>query len=318
MLGSGGMDDGIIYGCRFENGDGQGFATTISYRMTIENNKFYNVGNAISGEPIISSRIVGNRVIYDDDGDTAIGIWVRKASASAILPHNNIIAQNYIYNTTVGADNGADQGIQLRDGSYNRIIGNHIEQMGEHGITIKSDAATADYNIIENNVVLNANQDNHSIVYGINLQVTNNSVTHTIVRGNHSIVTDATNSHTRYGVYEGTGADYNLIEGNDLTGNETAGVRKDGTNSIVRNNIGFVTEAKGTGSIASGATTAVITHGLGITPSAANIHITLTENPTNTPGAVFVTSITSTQFTVNVENDPGASNLDFSWQASII
>lgn len=86
-----------------------------------------------------------------------------------------------------------------------------------------------------------------------------------------------------------------------------------GTNMQVRSNRGYVTEAKGTGSIASGATTAVITHGLGYTPALGEITITLGENPTNDVGAVFVTTITSTQFTVNVESDPGASNLDFAW-----
>ena len=91
-----------------------------------------------------------------------------------------------------------------------------------------------------------------------------------------------------------------------------------GGNVIIRYNADEVTENSGTGSIASGGTTDVITHGLSVTPTAADIHITLTENPTNTPGAIFVTTITSTQFTVNCENDPGASNLDFSWSAHIL
>ena len=78
------------------------------------------------------------------------------------------------------------------------------------------------------------------------------------------------------------------------------------------------TQNSGTGTINSGATTAVITHGLSSTPAIDDIFITLGENPTNNVGAVFVTNITSTQFTVNVENDPGASNLDFGWQAEVL
>ena len=90
------------------------------------------------------------------------------------------------------------------------------------------------------------------------------------------------------------------------------------SNFIVRDNNGygdegFITMSDGTGSITSGGTSDVITHGLDVTPEAGMIMITLTENPTNTPGAIWVDTITSTQFTVNCENDPGASNLDFSW-----
>lgn len=73
--------------------------------------------------------------------------------------------------------------------------------------------------------------------------------------------------------------------------------------------------AKGTGSILSTNTAVTITHGLAYTPVAGDIVITPTENPTNTPGLIWVDTITSTQFNVNCENDPGASNLDFSWRA---
>jgi len=71
----------------------------------------------------------------------------------------------------------------------------------------------------------------------------------------------------------------------------------------------------GTGSIASGTTADIITHGLGYTPLAGDITITLTENPDNTPGAIWVDTIGATTFTVNCENNPGASNLDFAWSA---
>jgi hypothetical protein len=88
--------------------------------------------------------------------------------------------------------------------------------------------------------------------------------------------------------------------------------------SKLRNNDGYVTETSGIGSIASGATSAVITHGLSTTPAAKNITVTLTESPTNDPSNIWISNLTSTQFTVNCRNDPGASNLDFSWQAIVI
>lgn len=92
--------------------------------------------------------------------------------------------------------------------------------------------------------------------------------------------------------------------------------------SYVAGNIGMTTMnsgfiRRGTGTINSGATSATITHGLDRTPTAGDIIVTLTENPTNTPGAVWVDTIGATTFAVNCENDPGASNLDFSWRAAL-
>lgn len=73
----------------------------------------------------------------------------------------------------------------------------------------------------------------------------------------------------------------------------------------------------GTGSVLSGATTAVITHGLGLTPTAADIAVVFTEQGTSDYGRWWIDTITSTQFTVNVSANPGASNLDFSWKAIV-
>lgn len=69
----------------------------------------------------------------------------------------------------------------------------------------------------------------------------------------------------------------------------------------------------GTGQVTSAATSDVITHGLGITPSVEDIHIIFTTTATNDIGHMWVDTITSTQFTVRVKNAPG-SNLDFSWK----
>lgn len=77
------------------------------------------------------------------------------------------------------------------------------------------------------------------------------------------------------------------------------------------------TENSGTGSIASGSTTAVVNHGLGVTPAAKDFCIIFTEQGTNAYGRFWISTITSTQFTVNVTADPGASNLDFAWSIKV-
>lgn len=85
-----------------------------------------------------------------------------------------------------------------------------------------------------------------------------------------------------------------------------------------RNVNSFAYENSGTGTISNGTTSEVIAHGLAGTPTIDNVTITLAENPDNTPGAIWVDTIGAANFTVNCENNPGASNLDFGWRAKIV
>lgn len=69
----------------------------------------------------------------------------------------------------------------------------------------------------------------------------------------------------------------------------------------------------GTGTIASGTTSVTVTHGAAFTPTIDMIRVTPSNNPTNDPGWLWVTTITSTQFDVKCRNDPGAGGLTFGW-----
>lgn len=82
---------------------------------------------------------------------------------------------------------------------------------------------------------------------------------------------------------------------------------------VVRNFIGFKTTNTGTGVITAASTSVVVTHGLAITPSASSITVTPTNNTTADYGNIWVSGITSTQFTVNVRVAPGASTMTFNW-----
>lgn len=79
-----------------------------------------------------------------------------------------------------------------------------------------------------------------------------------------------------------------------------------------------VVKNSGTATILSAATSVVVTHGLGVTPTLDDIRVTMGESPTNDPGNVWVDTITATQFTINCRNDPGVSNLDLGWQAIVL
>jgi hypothetical protein len=112
-------------------------------------------------------------------------------------------------------------------------------------------------------------------------------------------------------------ANNNIVVFNSFQ-NTTVEVSMVDTTKVVRGNIGYVTENSGTGTINSGATTATVSHGCGTTPTVGQINITFAEQGTSDYGRWWVSGISSSQFTLNVSADPGASNLDFGWSVNIV
>ena len=112
----------------------------------------------------------------------------------------------------------------------------------------------------------------------------------------------------------------NIIEGNTFStvtfAPTVAAVESAGIASIVRNNIGWTTEATGTATIANGTTSIAVNHGLDTTPAIANIALT----PTNSLGTAtkyWVSAVGATQFTITVNADPGATTATFAWSAKM-
>ena len=145
---------------------------------------------------------------------------------------------------------------------------------------------------------------------------------HNTIVGNN-IASHETNGTTKNFISDNGDASvggYNLIEGNyfylkgTLAGSKYDNINGD-TNNIIRNNFGLITENAGTGTITSGNTSVTVSHGLDFTPVAADIQVTMTNNPTADPGNVYVDTITSTQFNINVRTDPSTSGAIFSWAA---
>ncbi len=84
----------------------------------------------------------------------------------------------------------------------------------------------------------------------------------------------------------------------------------------MRMHIGYVTENSGAATITSGNTSIAANHGLSITPNINNISVT----PTSSLGSAasyWVSGVTSTQFTINVNANPGQS-VTFSWAVGSI
>jgi hypothetical protein len=75
-----------------------------------------------------------------------------------------------------------------------------------------------------------------------------------------------------------------------------------------------VTFNKGSATVADTTTSIAVNHGLSVTPVAQDITLTPTNNLGNA-SHFWVSTITSTQFTINVDSDPGATTATFGWRA---
>jgi hypothetical protein len=90
-----------------------------------------------------------------------------------------------------------------------------------------------------------------------------------------------------------------------------------GTNNRFTNLIGYVTENSGTATLLNTTASIYVPHGCDFIPTAQQITITYTENPTNAATYWYVGNCSATGFTL-YHNDPGASNLDFGWSVDRI
>ena len=310
--------DGIMV----RRGDDAGLADK-SRHIAVTGNTIYNVGILHLGSDI------GEGIhIFDAEYITVTGNSIYNSFNNGISlegADNCIISANTIIDSK-------QSGISVNDGTVNTsglrciVTSNLIEGSGSDGIVVSE----SDDTIISNNII--KSNGGYGIQHGISTLETEER---TIIDGNSIasntsggiilnwnsedvvITNNVLRGTTATGILVNRSSNNNtLISNNNIKTFAAAQITDNGTGTVIRENIGYLTENKGTGSIASGTTADVITHGLAVTPVAADLRVTLTEDPTSSPGAIWVGTITSTQFTVNCENDPSTSNLDFSWKAS--
>jgi len=190
-------------------------------------------------------------------------------------------------------------------------------------ITVSGQASTGIHSLSPRTKVIGCSVTQASAQRGIHFEASDNGmIVNNIITGSGD------------GMNINVDGDCNNIQiiGNQCSGNTVKSIAADPTNSIiaynivdkpiinfgatdkVNGNIGFVTENSGTATLLNGQNHVHVTHGLSYTPTAADITITFTELPTNASTGWYVGDITATEFQLH-QNDPGASNLDFSWSA---
>lgn len=80
----------------------------------------------------------------------------------------------------------------------------------------------------------------------------------------------------------------------------------------------LITESKSSGTITSGNTSTAVTFStaLDVTPTASDILVTLTGNPGTSVGAMWITSVSASGFTLNTEVAP-TGNTNFSYKCNV-
>jgi hypothetical protein len=149
-----------------------------------------------------------------------------------------------------------------------------------------------------------------------------NALSRVIYTGNNFFYVSGDSANKpKYGLdFSSTGTQFAVVQGNTFGpashwGTSAVHDLSSSTNpAMIRDNIGYITEANGTATVAAATTSIVVTHGLSVTPALKDIQVT-PNNSMNAATKFWVSGPTATQFTINVDQSPGAaSTATFAWQ----
>lgn len=197
--------------------------------------------------------------------------------------------------------------LTIEDANRVIVIGCWIGANYYHGIHLKgSDNCIIANNFLgANNVIAGAYHDVH-----IESTASNNAVDNKI-RGN--VFDPYATQKVQYCINEADADCANTIEQNHFTQAGASGViNKQGTNTVVRQNTGYVTEACGTATVANLQTSVAVSHGLDVTPALEDIQVTPT-NDLGNAAKFYVADPTASDFDIHVDADPGAGTATFAW-----
>jgi parallel beta-helix repeat protein len=314
-----GAGSGLVDGCRLN----------VNTRYSI-----YATGNTLGpGHRFIGNAIGGGVAgIYTLDQNNCIiqnnyiilqsgpGIWIKGGQFNNVS-NNNAAANGTgilfeagtsqaFYNIITGNQvtfNGL--GIKFDTSGRNTITGNNIYANSTTGLLIYSSGGC----VISNNIIIFNGVttpspgiwlDDDGTGASSNCRIINNTISGLgVANQTPAILNDSAASNT-------------VITGNEIAG--TTKVTVAGGNILhARDNIGWTTQNRGNSGIPNGGTTVTINHGLDVTPEASDFNLMQSSTaPTNPSYLMGVTSITSTQFTVSANANPGASGLAFEWAVS--
>ena len=314
------VNSSTIEGCDFNMPNGAvGINAADCNHIAVFNNRFEQSGGD-AGNKIVLTNSNNNAIYGNTMGNSAASIGISVLGTSQ---------QNQIFGNRIAIDATPSQGITIGGtADFNSITGNSflLQGAGDSGIEVDGRTNTS---ITGNNFECTGALAEAAISL-------KGSSSQCAISGNVFSYTGAGNASTAVLIASGTldtlvtsntfegfavgvntqannGSPTQIISDNSFRNNTTNITIGTAASNKIHSNIGYITENSGSDSIANGTTQTTIAHGLSVAPDAGSINIVFTEDPTNTPGATYITNIDGTNFVVKVENDPGASGLDFSW-----
>lgn len=275
------------------NPGGSGIVSASS-RLNIKDNLIYSAaGDGInsscpSATALTNINISGNKVI-----EAAGNFCILVGGGTNDLDTDNVTVNDNI--CTGGALNSVK--LYLESGELCTVTGNVIDSTTAtvHALTLKGQKFTCSGNSIRSDGI------------GIRLYAATDSV----VDGNY-IETSGDYSL----ISEGSTADYNTITNNNVR-TKGAGTELNitivGANSIVKNNLGYATDAIGTANVVGTATAGTITHGLAATPTSVVL------SPITALGSAatyYADTFGTTTFLVHTNTGPGGT-ITFDWRGQV-
>jgi len=254
-----------------------GFDTAIRHGHIISDNVIHRVtANGTRGifgsddKSIISGNLITN---WDADNATGIQSWQEKDNITG-----NTIDRMRGSGTVVGIQVHRDR-VKVTD--------NLVDQVEHYGIQIFGDRQF---------VQVHGNFVGDTITGGDSIRL--NGPLDCSIKDN-VLTASGPSPSTHINEVSGSGADANVIAENLLDESASTPISKEGTNTVVRNNKGYVTENSGSASVSDGG---AISHGLDVTPPLDGVLVW-----TNSTNRAYPTAVDSTNITVSLEDPSGAS-----------
>jgi len=200
--------------------------------------------------------VISNCIALGDSGSTGAQAGI---AIHSYCHRNEVVGCLVAFNWDNGIEIYVSSGVATTN-HQNIVIGNICYKNGYAGIILRQ----ARYSIVANNLcVSNGQRETEPATYphrasGISLVADSGyeSTRNKII--NNKCFDDGAN--TQYaGIYEASNCDRNYITENDVESNTDVAIYKTGANSVVKRNIGFVTENSGTTTVANGE---YIAHGI--------------------------------------------------------
>jgi hypothetical protein len=208
-------------------------------------------------------------------------------------------------------------------GSRSNITGSKFRINGQHGVNLDTtNGSLSDISFTGCTFATNGISATNSYSNVFHAGPSGNALSRVTYVGNNFLYVSGDSANKpKYGLdFSTTATQFAVVEGNTFgpASHWGTAAHHDAASStnppMTRNNVGWVTEANGTATVAAGTTSIAVTHGLSVTPALKDIHVT-PNNSMNAATKFWVSGPTSTQFTINVDQSPGASSTaTFAWQ----